>query len=254
MAKLANARLAGKVAAITGGAGGIGGAVARLFAAEGAAVAVLDLDAAGAEALAAELAAGGPKAMGAALDVADEAAVERAFRSAAEALGPADILVNTAAIAGAGTVAEMAVADWDRMIRINLRGPFLCARAVLPAMREKQWGRIINFSSEVALRGNAGLSHYAASKAGVIAFGKCLAHEAIADNITVNTLAPGPTDTAMLAGLDPAVIETLINELMPIGRLGLPDEIAAAALFLASDDGAFCVGATLNVNGGALMQ
>ncbi len=254
MAKLANARLAGKVAAITGGAGGIGGAVARLFAAEGAAVAVLDLEAAGAEALAAELAAGGAKAMGAALDVADEAAVERAFRSAAEALGPADILVNTAAIAGAGTVAEMAVADWDRMIRINLRGPFLCARAVLPAMREKQWGRIINFSSEVALRGNAGLSHYAASKAGVIAFGKCLAHEAIADNITVNTLAPGPTDTAMLAGLDPAVIETLINELMPIGRLGLPDEIAAAALFLAGDDGAFCVGATLNVNGGTTMQ
>jgi 3-oxoacyl-[acyl-carrier protein] reductase len=254
MAKLANARLAGKVAAITGGAGGIGGAVARLFAAEGAAVAVLDLDEAGARAVAAELTAGGAKAMGAALDVADEAAVERAFRSAAEALGPVDILVNTAAIAGAGTVEEMAVADWDRMIRINLRGPFLCARAVLPAMREKQWGRIINFSSEVALRGNAGLSHYAASKAGVIAFGKCLAHEAIADNITVNTLAPGPTDTAMLAGLDPAVIETLIDELMPIGRLGLPDEIAAAALFLAGDDGAFCVGATLNVNGGALMQ
>lgn len=246
-------RLSRKVAAVTGGVGGIGKAVAELFAAEGADIAVLDLDEEPCNTVAAEIAARGGRAVGVAIDVGDEASVARAFAAAADALGDIDILVNTAAIAGAGTVEEMPIEDWDRMIRINLRGTFLCARGVLPGMRRKKWGRIINFASEVAYRGNPGLSHYAASKAAVIAFGKCLALEAVGDNIKVNTIAPGPTDTAMLAGIDQEVIDKLIHDLMPIGRLGTPQEIAKAALFLASDDGEFCVGATLNVNGGTYL-
>ncbi len=247
------ARLSGKTAAITGGAGGIGGAIARCFAGEGATLALLDLNGDGAAELAASLAGPDSGHFGGAIDVGDEASVNAAFATAAEAIGGIDILINTAAIAGAGTVEEMPVEDWDRMIQINLRGTFLCCRAVLPAMRQRKWGRIVNFASEVAHRGNPGLSHYAASKAAVIAFSKCLALEAIPDGICVNTLSPGPTDTTMLSGIDENVIAKLVNDLMPIGRLGKPEEIAAAALFLASDDAAFCVGTTLHANGGAYL-
>ena len=124
----------------------------------------------------------------------------------------------------------------------------------MPAMRQRKWGRIVNFASEGAHRCNPGLSHYAASKAAVIAFSKCLALEAGGGGICVNTLSPGPTDTSMLAGIEPEVIAKLVDDLMPIGRLGKTEEIAAAALFLASDDAAFCVGATLNVNGGTYLN
>ena len=248
------ARLSGKTAAITGGAGGIGAAIAHRFAAEDATLALLDLNGDGAAQTAAAL--NGPSSghYGAAIDVSDETSVENAFAAAAEAVGEIDILVNTAAIAGASPVEEMAVADWDQMLRVNLRGTFLCCRAVMPAMRRRKWGRIVNFASEVAHRGNPGLSHYAASKAAVIAFSKCLALEAVGDGICVNTLSPGPTDTSMLAGIEPEVIVKLVDDLMPIGRLGKTEEIAAAALFLASDDAAFCVGTTLNVNGGTYLN
>ena len=148
----------------------------------------------------------------------------------------------------------MPLGDWDEMFRINLRGTFLCCRAVLPGMRRNKWGRIVNFASEVAHRGNPGLSHYAASKAAVIAFSKCLALETVGDGIAVNILSPGPTDTDMLAGIDEEVVEKLVKDLMPIGRLGMPEEIAAAALFLASNDASFCIGATLNANGGTYLQ
>ena len=248
------AKLSGKTAAITGGAGGIGAAIARCFAEEGATLALLDLNEEGAVETAASIEGPGSGHFGGAIDVGDEASVAGAFAAAAEAVGEIDILVNTAAIAGAAPVAEMATADWDQMIRVNLRGTFLCCRAVLPGMRHKKWGRIVNFASEVAHRGNPGLSHYAASKAAVIAFSKCLALEAIGDGICVNTLSPGPTDTAMLAGMHEDVIDKLVNDMMPVGRLGAPQEIAAAALYLASDDAAFCVGSTLNVNGGSYLQ
>jgi len=246
------ARLSGKTAAITGGAGGIGAATARLFAEQGATLALLDLNGDGAAENASAL--NGAGHYGGAVDVGEEASVASAFATAAEAVGEIDILVNTAAIAGAAPVEEMTVADWDDMIRINLRGTFLCCRAVIPAMRQRKWGRIVNFASEVAHRGNPGLSHYAASKAAVIAFSKCLALEAVGDGVCVNTLSPGPTDTSMLAGIEEEVIDKLVNDLMPIGRLGKTEEIAAAALFLASDDASFCVGTTLNVNGGTYLH
>ena len=246
------AKLSGKTAAITGGAGGIGAAIARLFAEQGATLALLDLNGDGAAENASAL--NGAGHYGGAVDVGEEASVASAFATAAEAVGEIDILVNTAAIAGAAPVEEMAVADWDDMIRINLRGTFLCCRAAIPAMRQRKWGRIVNFASEVAHRGNPGLSHYAASKAAVIAFSKCLALEAVGDGVCVNTLSPGPTDTSMLAGIEEEVIDKLVNDLMPIGRLGKTEEIAAAALFLASDDASFCVGTTLNVNGGTYLH
>lgn len=246
------ARLSGKTAAITGGAGGIGAAIARLFAEQGATLALLDLNGDGAAENASAL--NGAGHYGGAVDVGEEASVASAFATAAEAVGEIDILVNTAAIAGAAPVEEMALADWDDMIRINLRGTFLCCRAAIPAMRQRKWGRIVNFASEVAHRGNPGLSHYAASKAAVIAFSKCLALEAVGDGVCVNTLSPGPTDTSMLAGIEEEVIDKLVNDLMPIGRLGKTEEIAAAALFLASDDASFCVGTTLNVNGGTYLH
>lgn len=243
-------RLDGKIAAITGAAGGIGGAIAARFAAEGARLCLLDRE----EANPAGIASKFEGAVGISVDIAEETSVTAAFNDMGQQLGNADILVNAAAIAGAGTVEEIPIDEWDAMFRVNMRGTFLTCRAALPGMREKGWGRIINLASEVAFRGNAGLSHYAASKAGVIAFTKCLAHECVGDGVRANVLAPGPTDTAMLSGIDADVIEKLINDLMPIKRLGKPEEIAAAALYLASDEADFCVGMTLNVNGGAFMM
>ena len=243
----------GRVAAVTGGAGGIGRAVAARLAAEGAAVAVLDLDGAAAATVAGELTSEGFTAAGIAINVGDDSSVDGAFRKTAEQLGDPDILVNVAAIAGQGVpVVDMSLSEWDDMFRVNVRSVFLCSRAVIPAMQRKKWGRIINFASEVAHRGNPGLAHYAASKAAVIAFTKCLAHEVVSDGIRANAIAPGPTDTPMLAGIDDALL-TKIKELMPVGRLGTPDEIAAATAYLASDEADFCVGTTLNVNGGAFM-
>ena len=243
-------RLEGHVAAITGGAGGIGGAIATRFAAEGAAVALLDLDGEAATVAAETLRRTGATTHAIAVDVTDEASVAAAFGSVTDALGAADILVNSAAIADGAPVAEMTTEMWDRMVAINLRGTFLCCRAALPGMKGKGWGRIVNLASEVAWRGHPGLSHYAASKAAVIAMTKCLALEVVDDNIRANVLSPGPTETAMLAGIDEETLANLISELMPIGRLGKPEEIAAAALYLASDDADFCVGSTLSINGG----
>jgi len=249
MSEPKDGRIAGKIAAIVGGAGGIGSAIAHRFAVEGATVCLLDRDQADPDTAAQKI----NGAFGVPVDIGDHESVADAFKIVAARVGDVDILVNAAAIAGAGLVEELALADWDEMFRINTRGTFLTCRAVLPAMRRKGWGRIINMSSEVALRGNAGLSHYAASKAAVIAFTKCLAHECVGDGVRANVIAPGPTDTAMLSGIDADVIKKLVNDLMPIKRLGRPEEIAAAALYLASDDAEFCVGMTLNINGGTLM-
>lgn len=248
------AKLDGHVAAITGAAGGIGHAIAKRFAAEGAAVALLDLDLDGATRIATELAETGARAMATKIDVTDEHSVDVAFKEVALSIGAADILVNSAAIADGAPIAEMQTDMWDRMFAINLRGTFLCCRAALPGMQEKGWGRIVNMASEVAMRGHPGLSHYAASKAGVIAMTKCLALEVAGDNIRANVVAPGPTDTSMLSEIDEETLANLISELMPIGRLGKPEEIAAAALYLASDDADFCIGTTLNINGGTYRQ
>jgi 3-oxoacyl-[acyl-carrier protein] reductase len=167
-------------------------------------------------------------------------------------VGEIDILFNNAGFDTTSLVAEMSTAMWDEMIRVNLRGVFLCAREVLPAMQRKKWGRIINTSSQLAHKGGETMAHYCAAKAGVMGFTRSLAYEAIKHNITVNCINPGPIDTPLLRAIPKAWMKNKLKEL-PIGRTGRPEEVAAAVLLLASEEGAYFVGASMNMNGGDYM-
>jgi 3-oxoacyl-[acyl-carrier protein] reductase len=185
-------------------------------------------------------------------DVADEGSVTAAIAAADEALGGIDVLVNNAGIDTTSRVADMPTAMWDEMIAVNLRSIFLCTRAVLPGMMARRWGRVISISSQLAHKGAAEMAHYAAAKAGVIGFTRSLAYEVAQDGITVNAICPGPVDTALYRGIPEAWRRRKMAE-MPIGRPGTVDEIAPTAVLLASDEGSFYVGATLNPNGGDVM-
>ena len=244
-------RLDGRTALVTGGARGIGEAIARAFVREGAAVAILDRRLDAAKATADTLAAKG-KAVAVAADVSDEAAVKSAVESATKALGRIDILVNNAGIDTTSLVVEMPTAMWDEMIAVNLRSVFLCTRAVLPGMIARKFGRIISTSSQLAHKGAAEMAHYAAAKAGVIGFTRSLAYEVARDGVTVNAICPGPIDTELFRDLPEAWRKRKLAEL-PIGRAGSVEEIAPTAVMLASDEGAYYVGATLNPNGGDVM-
>lgn len=245
-------KLSGKVAVVTGGCSGIGLAVARLFASEGASVGIVDLDEAQARAIAAELAGDGRKTASAAADVADEAAVRAAFVKLAGALGDIDILVNNAGIDTTHAVEGMPTELFDRMIAVHLRGTFLCTREVLPAMKRKGWGRIINISSQLGHKGGPTMAHYCAAKAGIMGFTKSLAYEVARDGITANCINPGPINTPLLEGLPQSWLEMKKREL-PIGRFGEVHEIAPAALLLASEEGSYFIGASINPNGGDYM-
>jgi 3-oxoacyl-[acyl-carrier protein] reductase len=236
---------------ITGGSRGIGAAIARAFAAEGAGLALFHLgDEANAQALEAEIGAG--PVLACECDVADPDAVGAAVARIDAALGPVDILVNCAGIVDETPFEAMTLAGWDRMIAVHLRGTFLIAHAVYPGMRARGHGRIINFASQVAYKGMKGLTHYCAAKAGIIGLTRALALEAAAHGVTVNAIAPGPTDTDILLGMSPDWRAKKMAEL-PIGRFARPEEIAPTAVLLASDDGAFYVGQTLSPNGGDVM-
>lgn len=245
-------KLDGRVALVTGGCSGIGRAIADLFAREGAAVGVLDLDAARAEATASELAAHGGRTFGGAADVADEAAVKAGIAAAVAALGDVDVLVNNAGMDTTSRVDAMSTEMFDRMIAVHLRGTFLCTREVLPAMRRKGWGRIISLSSQLAHKGAPTMAHYVAAKAGIMGFTRSLAYEVAAEGITVNCINPGPIETPLLNALPKEWLDMKMGEL-PIGRFGRVDEVAPAALLLASDEGSYFVGASLNMNGGDIM-
>jgi 3-oxoacyl-[acyl-carrier protein] reductase len=246
-------KLQGRIALISGGSRGIGAAIARAFAAEGAAIALVHLgDAANAEAMVAEIGAAGRPVLACECDVADPDAVVRATGQVEAGLGPVDILVNCAGIVDETPFEAMTLATWDRMIAVHLRGTFLVAHAVYPGMRERGFGRIINFASQVAYKGMKGLTHYCAAKAGIIGLTRALALEAAAHGVTVNAIAPGPTDTDILLGMSPDWRAKKMAEL-PIGRFARPEEIAPTALLLASEDGAFYVGQTLSPNGGDVM-
>jgi 3-oxoacyl-[acyl-carrier protein] reductase len=245
-------RLDGKTALVTGGARGIGEAIARAFVREGAAVAILDRQIGPAKTTADTLAANGATVIAVAADVSNEAEVESAVKDAAKALGHIDILVNNAGIDTTSLVAEMSTAMWDEMMAINLRGVFLCTRAVLPGMIARKFGRIISTSSQLAHKGAPEMAHYAAAKAGVIGFTRSLAYEVARDGITVNAICPGPIDTELFRGIPEAWRKRKLAEL-PIGRAGSVEEIAPTAVLLASDEGAYYVGATLNPNGGDVM-
>jgi acetoacetyl-CoA reductase len=185
-------------------------------------------------------------------NVADFDACQQGVRQISDALGPVDILINNAGITRDSTLHKMTVEQWRSVIDIDLGGCFNMCRAVIGSMRERQFGRIVNISSVNGQMGQFGQTNYAAAKAGIIGFTKALALESAAKGITVNAVAPGYTDTQMVAAVPPQILKSIV-EAVPVGRLAKPEEIARAVLFLASDEAAFITGATLPINGGRYM-
>jgi 3-oxoacyl-[acyl-carrier protein] reductase len=246
------AKLAGKISAVTGAAQGIGREIALLFAREGADVAIVDKNKKSGEDVAEQVRSLGRRSITIGADIGEEDQVENGFRNISRELGPVDILVNNAGIDTTSLVVNMPTALWDEMLRINLRSVFLCTRAVLPGMIKKRSGRIINLASQLAYKGGREMAHYAAAKAGVIGFTRSLAYEVAEHGITVNSIAPGPIDTELFRKLPEEWRKRKLAEL-PIGRAGRVEEIAPTALLLASEEGAYYLGATLNPNGGDVM-
>ena len=244
-----------RIAVVTGGASGIGRAVCRRLARDGAAVAVLDIDGAGADATAAAIVAAGGRAAAWVVDVADGDAVRTAVAAVRAALGVPTVLVNVAGIGEFALLADISDAQWQRMLDVHLGGTFHCVRAVFADMVTAGWGRIVNVSSVAGLSGGGpGLSHYAAAKGGIIAFSKALAHELGPAGITVNAIAPGLIDTPMVAGamVAPEIRQRAV-EGAPVRRIGVPDDIAAAVAYLVSDEASFVTGQVLSPNGGRYM-
>jgi 2-hydroxycyclohexanecarboxyl-CoA dehydrogenase len=246
--------LEGRVAFVTGAGRGMGKAIAERLAAEGARLAVTDIDKDAAVAVAAAL---GGAALAVHLDVTDAGSVGAAVEEVAAALGPIEVLVNNA---GWDRMAPFVDTDeqlWDRLIAINLKGVLHTCKAVVPQMAEQRVGRIVNISSDAGRVGSTGEAVYSATKAGIIGFTKTLAREVAKHGITVNTVCPGPTDTPLLEEMVGAGNDRLISSLqraIPLGRLGRPEDIAAAVAFLASDDASFITGQTLSVSGGLTMS
>lgn len=245
-------KLAGNKAVITGGGRGIGHAIALLFAREGADIAILDRDAGAAEAAAGEIRALKRKALAVHVDVGAENEVAEAFRKVERELGEVDILVNCAGLDSNSRVVDMSTEMWDEMIRVHLRGTFLCTRAALAGMLRRRRGRIINISSQLAHKGAAEMAHYVAAKAAIIGFTRSLAYEVGEHNVTVNAIAPGPVDTDLWRKIPEHWRKQKLAEI-PLHRPATVDEIAPTALLLASADGSYYLGATLNPNGGDVM-
>lgn len=241
--------LTGKGALVTGASGGIGGAIARALHAQGAAVALSGTRTAPLEALASEL---GERAHVVPCDLSDSAAVEALPKSAASALGQVDILVNNAGITRDQLFMRMLDDDWSKVLEVNLTSVMRLSRGVLRGMMKARWGRIINVSSIVGVTGNPGQANYAASKAAVIGMSKSLAAEVASRGVTVNCVAPGFIATAMTEVLNDDQ-KSRISTQIPAGRMGTADEIAAAAVYLASPEAAYVTGQTLHVNGGMAM-
>jgi 3-oxoacyl-[acyl-carrier protein] reductase len=240
--------LSGRVALVTGASRGIGRAIAGKLAAQGATVIGAARGSNAAEAMDAIAAAGG-KAEAAAVDVSDAGAIERLVSGALERHGRLDVLVNNAGITRDQLMLRMKRDDWDAVIATNLTGAFTCTQAVLKGMVKQRYGRIVTISSVVGQSGNAGQANYAASKAGLIGFSKALAREVASRNITVNVVAPGLIDTDMTRAITDAAQQDWAASI-PLGRLGTPDDIAAAVCFLASDAASYITGHVLAVNGG----
>jgi NAD(P)-dependent dehydrogenase (short-subunit alcohol dehydrogenase family) len=244
-------RLAGKAAVVTGGGSGIGRAVARRFAAEGAAVAVADIAAERAKAVATEIQAEGGRAFAMSVDVTDQRQVQALVDRAVREFGGLDVLMTAAGILGFGSVVETEPEEWSRVIGVNLTGTYLCARSAIPPMIERGGGSIVTVSSSTGAHDAApGTAAYVASKGGVAMLTKAISVDHAKQGVRANAIAPGPTDTPMLGGVMTPQELRAFGEAMPIGRLAQPEELAAAALFLASDEASYVTGAVFAVDGG----
>lgn len=240
--------LKGKVAVVTGGGSGIGRACSLQLARDGADVAVWELNPEGANETVARIAEAGGRAIACIGDAADARQIAASAARTRSELGPVSILVNNAGITGFCRFGDIDEDGWDRMMRINLKGPFLCTQALIGDMLASDWGRIINISSSSAQSGAPAMAHYAASKGGVIGFTKALAIEFAARGITVNNIPPGFVDTPMLRS-SPVDVEAAAA-VAPMKRAGRPEDIAAACSYLASEAASYVTGQTLSVNGG----
>jgi 3-oxoacyl-[acyl-carrier protein] reductase len=245
-------RLKDKVAIITGAANGIGLAAAKTFTVEGAKVAMADFDEAAGSQRAAELKEDGFDVAFFQVNVADRSSVDAMVHSVLGHFGKIDILINNAGITRDGMLHKLAVEDFQKVVDVNLTGVFNCAQAVVPAMVQQGSGKIINTSSVSGVYGNVGQTNYAATKAGVVGMTKTWAKELGRKGINVNAVAPGFIETGMTAKVPDKVLEQM-KLLVPLGRLGLPQDIANAYLFLASDESNYVNGTTLHVDGGIMM-
>lgn len=241
--------LTGKNALITGASGGIGGAIAKALHSAGATVTLSGTREAPLQELAAEL---GDRVHVITCNLSDKEAVEALPKAAAEAMGSVDILVNNAGITKDNLFMRMSDAEWDDVLNVNLTSTMRLCKGVLRGMMKARWGRIVNISSIVGATGNPGQGNYAASKAGMIGMSKSLAYEVATRGITVNAVAPGFIATAMTDKLNDDQKGAILSQI-PAGRMGTPEDIAAAVLYLASDQAGYMTGATLHVNGGMAM-
>jgi 2-hydroxycyclohexanecarboxyl-CoA dehydrogenase len=252
-------RFQDKTVVVTGGGGGIGGATCRRFGAEGARVAVFDLNLDAAETVAAAIRAEGGRAQAFLCDITDRDSVNAAVAATESQLGPIDVLVNNAGWDVFKPFTKTEPVQWDRLIAINLTGALHMHHAVLPGMAARKQGRIVNISSDAARVGSSGEAVYAACKGGLVAFSKTIAREHARHGITVNVVCPGPTATALFedykqgAGNPEKLMEAFTRSI-PLGRIGQPDDLPGAVLFFASDDAAYVTGQVLSVSGGLTMN
>jgi 2-hydroxycyclohexanecarboxyl-CoA dehydrogenase len=253
-AKVMAPDLSGKVAVVTGGGSGIGLAISKRLADDGAAVAVLDRDIRSAQDAAAKITAGGATAIGVEADVTDRARIEAVVAEIAVRLGPPTILINNAGLQQFGPFLKISLESWQRIFDVNLTGTFHCCQVVLPYMLEARWGRIVNISSSSAQGGQPMMAAYVSSKAGVIGLTKTLALEFGPKGITVNTIPPGFIDTPMLRDTETkGLLGDGVDEhakRTPVRRVGRPEDIAAATAFLVSEEASYVTGQVIGVNGG----
>lgn len=251
-------KLTHRTAVVTGAGSprGIGRAIALALAAQGADVAVCDIDLAGVERLAAEIEKTGRKALAYKVDVTRSDDIGRMVDDIEEKWGKIDILVNNAGVTQPVKVLDMTEADWDRVLDVNLKGTFLCTKAVLPGMISRNYGRVVNMGSVSGKRGGGvfGGAHYSAAKAGMHVFAKALAREISQHGITVNSVAPGLIATDIRGGLESPEEQQRMSAEIPIARMGTPEEVAAAICFLASDEAGYITGEEIDINGGSHMD